>query len=52
MTSFEQFTPMDVASMFAFLAVFLTKDWNFEFMRERLTQIYDRDFVDKIFPFQ
>lgn len=31
---------------------FLTKDWFFELMRERLTEVYDRETVDKLMPFK
>lgn len=34
-----------------FLLYFLTKDWFLEYMRERLTEVYDREVVDKLMPF-
>ena len=52
MTSFEDYTPLDVWSTNCLLAMFLTKDWHQEFLRERLTAIYDRELVDKLLPFQ
>jgi hypothetical protein len=51
MTSFEEYTPLDVWTGFGLLAIFLTKDWQQEFLRERLTEIYDRELVDKLLPF-
>jgi hypothetical protein len=51
MTSFEDYTPLDVWSTNCLLAMFLTKDWHQEFLRERLTAIYDRELVDKLLPF-
>ena len=29
-----------------FMLYFLTKDWFFEYIRERLTEVYDRDIVE------
>jgi hypothetical protein len=52
MTSFEEYTPVDVASQIFMLAIFQTKDWAVEYLRGRLTEIYDREFVDQLLPFQ
>ena len=35
-----------------FMLYFLTKDWFFEYIRERLTEVYDRETVDKLMPFK
>jgi penicillin amidase len=51
MTKFEEYTPEDTATLFIFMMQFLTKDWHQEFLRERLTEIYDRELVDKLLPF-
>lgn len=52
MTDFEEFKPEDVASVLTLLGVFLTKDWDLEYLRGRLTEIYDREFVDKLLPYR
>lgn len=31
---------------------FIANDWFFELVRQRLTEIYDKDMVDKMIPFQ
>jgi len=50
-TSFEPWTPQDSLAMQNFMLYFLTKDWFFEYIRERLTEVYDRELVDKLMPF-
>lgn len=52
MTNFEEYTPIDVVSQVAMLSIFLTKDWALEYIRSRLTEVYDREFVDKLLPYQ
>jgi len=52
MTGFDKFTIDDVAGMIMFFRVFLTRDWDVEYLRGRLTEIYDREFVDRLLPFQ
>jgi hypothetical protein len=42
MTHFEEFTPIDAAGLKAMLQLFLTRDWALEYIRARLTEIYDR----------
>ena len=52
MTNFDVYTAEDCTALFIFMMQFLTKDWHQEFLRERLTEIYDRELVDKLIPFQ
>lgn len=42
----------DVGSTVAFFSLFLSKDWDIEYLRSRLTEIYDKEFVDQLLPFQ
>lgn len=51
-TSFEDWTPQDSLAIQNFMVYFLTKDWFFEYIRERLTEVYDRETVDKLIPFK
>lgn len=51
-SDFEPWTPTDSLAMQNFMLYFLTKDWFFEYIRERLTEVYDRETVDKLMPFQ
>ena len=52
MTRFEEILPIDVAALKVMLELFLTKDSALEYIRSRLTEIYDRGFVDRLLPFQ
>jgi penicillin amidase len=52
MTHFEEFTPIDAAGLKAMLQLFLTRDWALEYIRARLTEIYDRQLVDQLLPYQ
>jgi hypothetical protein len=49
-TDFEPWTPFDTLSIIHLMTVFLSTDWYFELMRGRLTEIYDKDFIDKLLP--
>ena len=51
MAGFEDITPYDVASYLSLLTLFLSRDWCHEYLRSRLTEIYDREFVDRLLPF-
>jgi len=52
MTGFEEYKVEDVASILTLLGTFLTRDWELEYLRGRLTEIYDLELVDKLLPFQ
>ena len=52
MTGFEELTTNDVASYLTLLTVFLSRDWCHEYLRSKLTEIYDREFVDRLIPFK
>jgi acyl-homoserine lactone acylase PvdQ len=52
MEGFEEYTVEDTTALLVMLASFLTRDWELEYLRDRLTQIYDRDLVDQLFPFK
>ena len=51
-TGFEEFTIEDVAGMLTFFGNFLARDWDTEYLRGRLTEIYDRELVDRLLPFE
>ena len=51
-TDFEDWTPLDSASIFYFLSYVLSQDaWNM-MLRERLLEVYDRSLVERIAPFR
>jgi hypothetical protein len=52
MTNFEEYKPLDIGSQIMLFSIFMTKDWALEYLRGRLTEIYDRELVDKLIPFQ
>ena len=52
MTGFEDITLEDITAQLMLLSIMMTKDWNLEYLRSRLTEIYDREFVDKLVPYQ
>jgi hypothetical protein len=52
MTGFEEYKPIHVTGQIALLTLFLTKDFTLEYMRGRLTEIYDRELVDRLMPFK
>jgi penicillin G amidase len=52
MTGFEEYEPIHALSQMSLLSVFLTKDFALEYLRSRLTEIYDRQLVDRLLPFQ
>jgi len=41
-----------VGSMMVLLNIFLSKDWAIEYLRGRLTEIYDRELIDQLFPYK
>jgi penicillin G amidase len=51
-TEFEPWTPQDSLAMHQFMLYFLSKDWFFEYIRGRLTEVYDRETVNKLMPFR
>ena len=51
MSNFEPWTPEDSVAFSHLFIEMLSRDWEMEMLRERLTEIYDRTFVDKLLPF-
>jgi hypothetical protein len=51
-STFEKYTAEDAMNFMAFMTSFVTKDWHQEYLRERLTEIYDRELVDQLIPFK
>ena len=49
---FEPWTPKDSLSMQYMLIFGISSDWFGELLRERLLEIYDKEFVDKLLPFR
>lgn len=47
----EPWTPEDSVYLHYMMNLFVSTDWFFELMRERLTEIYDKSYVDKLMPF-
>jgi len=50
--SFEPWTPSDSVAIQYLMTMFISSDWFFELMRERMTEIYDKEFVDELLPFK
>ena len=48
----EPWTPEDSVSMQVLMQYFLSFDWFLELTRQRLTEIYDKDLVDRMLPFK
>ena len=51
MTGFEPWKPEDCVAFSNLFIEMLSRDWEMEMLRDRLTEIYDRSFVDKLLPF-
>ena len=51
-SDFEEWREIDSVYIHYLMNLFVSTDWFFELMRERLTEIYDKDFVDRLMPFQ
>ena len=51
-SDFEPWTPRDTLSMQYILMFGITSDWYGELLRERLLEIYDKEFVDKLIPYR
>jgi penicillin amidase len=49
---FEEWKPIDTVTYWHLMVMFMSGDWFFELMRERLTEIYDRSLVEKMIPFR
>lgn len=49
-TDFEPFTAKDGMSMQVLMSSFCTSDWHIELFRERLSEIYPIDLVEKLLP--
>jgi acyl-homoserine lactone acylase PvdQ len=50
--NFEPFTIEDSIAIQYLTTIFVSGDWFYEMVRERLLEVYTRDMVDRIFPFQ
>ena len=51
MTDFEPWTPYDTICYWYLETLFMSGDWFFEIVRERMTEVYDRTLVDGMIPF-
>lgn len=51
-TEFAPWTPYDSLSILVVLQYFISFDWFLELTRSRLTEIYDKDLVDRMMPFR
>lgn len=49
--NFEPFTIEDSVAIQFLTTIFVSGDWFYEMVRERLLEVYSRDMVDRIFPF-
>jgi hypothetical protein len=49
---FEPWTPSNSIEVMMILQYFVTADWYFEIVRERLTELYDKEFVDRMIPWR
>jgi hypothetical protein len=50
-TNFDPFTPKDAAAVQYLFAMLISSDWYFEMTRERLLEVYTKDEVDKLIPY-
>ena len=50
--NFEPFTIEDSVAISFLTNQFVAGDWFYEMVRERLLEVYPKDKVDRIFPFQ
>lgn len=48
----EPWTPEDSITQQVLIQYFLSFDWFFELTRQRLTEIYDKELVDRMMPFK
>ena len=49
---FEHWTVEDTIGMQVLMQYFISFDWFLELTRQRLTEIYDKELVDKMLPFK
>jgi len=49
--SFDEWTPLDSLMHWHLIVHMLSGDWFAEMLRERLTEVYDRQFVDQLLPY-
>lgn len=49
---FEPWEPLHSIAIQGLLQYFITFDWFMELVRSRLTEVYDKDFVDRLIPFR
>jgi acyl-homoserine lactone acylase PvdQ len=49
---FEPWTPEDTLCVQVMVQYFISFDWFLELTRQRLTEIYDKELVDKMLPFR
>lgn len=50
-TKFEKWTVFDTVCNLQLLTFFMSSDWFYEHLRERLTEIYDKKLVDEMLPY-
>lgn len=50
-TDFKPYTVKDSISSLYLITVFMTGDWFFELVRERLLEVYPMSIIEKIMPF-
>jgi len=51
-TDFEPWTPYDTLTIFSMLQYFVSFDWFLELTRSKLTDIYDKELVDRMMPYK
>jgi hypothetical protein len=51
-TDFEPWKPQDSISIFVVLQYFISFDWFLELTRSKLTEIYDKEMVDRMMPYR
>jgi acyl-homoserine lactone acylase PvdQ len=49
---FEPWRPEDSLTMQVLMQYFISFDWFLELTRQRLTEIYDKELVDRMLPFR
>lgn len=50
-TGFEPWTAKDSVSIQFLMTLFVSTDWFFELIRERLTEVYEKELVDRLMPY-
>ena len=51
-STFEPWEAKDSVSLVFMMTYFVSHDWYGELLRERLLEVYDKSFVDQLFPYK